>query len=220
MRKHSKLLIALMALVMAFGLTACGGGEAEEAAAPEVPEAVQEVKAEASGYVEDYAAQLTEDGWGDQYKALLDSGEARDYADYDAIMQVLWDARVECGATYIYAMTPLVDEAITYDVEAGYAGDFAITVDGCEDPDDWGVNYGWEVQFTEAWDGATAAARSAWINDEVGDNHDICWSAFAPVYDSEGNVVCLLGIDYPCADVLNDYPEWNRDMDEWNGIEE
>lgn len=208
-----KLLIAIMALVLAFGLAACGGSE-------EVPADVQAVKDQASSYVEQYAADLTEDGWGDEYAALIASGEARDYAEYNDIMQDLWDARVECGATYIYAMTPLVDDVITYDVEAGYAGDFAITVDGCEDPDDWGVNYGWEVQFTEAWDGATAAARSAWINDEVGDNHDICWSAFAPVYDSEGNVVCILGIDYPCADVLNDYPEWNRDMEEWNGIEE
>ena len=25
---------------------------------------------------------------------------------------------------------------------------------------------------------------------------------------------------YPCADVLNDYPEWNRDMEEWNGYED
>ena len=209
-----KLLIAIMALVMAFGLAACGGSE-------EVPADVQAVKDQAAGYVEQYAADLTEDGWGDEYAALLASGEARDYAEYNDIMQDLWGARVECGATYIYALTPLVDGEITYDVEDTSACEyFAITVDGCEDPDDWGVEYDWEVQFTEAWEGATATARSAWINDEVGDNHDICWSAFAPVYDSEGNVVCILGIDYPCADVLNDYPEWNRDMDEWNGIEE
>jgi len=213
-----KLLIAIMALVMAFGLAACGGGAEEEAIT--VPDEIKAVRADVEGIIGDFAEEITADGWGDDYAALLASGEARDYEGYAALEKVLSDYRVESGATYIYALTPCVDGEIVYDVEAVDEVPFAITVDGCEDPDDWGVNYGWEIQFTEAWDGATAAARSAWINDEVGDNHDICWSAFAPVYDSEGNVVCILGIDYPCADVLNDYPEWNRDMDEWNGIEE
>ena len=202
-----------MALVMAFGLAACGGSE-------EVPADVQAVKDQVTSYAEQYAADLTDAGWGDEYAALIASGEARDYADYDSMKAALDDIRIECGATYVYVMTPGTDGEP--DIAGDYTseGCFLITVDGSEDPDDWGVDYGWEIQFTEAWEGAAAAARSAWINDEAGTNHDICWSAFAPVYDSEGNVVCILGIDYPCADVLNDYPEWNRDMDEWNGIEE
>lgn len=226
MKMKSKWLIALLALVMAFSMTACGGSEepAEEPAEEAVeeivvPDEILELRAEVEGYAADYAKQLTDDGWADQYVALLESGEAREYADYETMYDTLSDMRVECGATYIYALTPLVDDEITFDVEDTNEVPFAITVDGCEDPDDWGVEYEWEIQFTEAWEGAAASARSAWINDEVGDNHDICWSAFAPVYDSEDNVVCILGIDYPCADLLNDMPEWNRDADEWCGYE-
>ena len=85
-----KLLIAIMALIMAFGMAACGGSD-------EIPADVQAVKDEAASYVEQYAADLTAAGWGDEYVALLASGEARDYADYNDIMQDLWDAREECG---------------------------------------------------------------------------------------------------------------------------
>jgi len=222
MKAKFKLLVGLMALVMAFGLTACGG--AEEAAEPAeitVPDEIKAVRDEVGGYAEKYAADLTDAGWGDKYVALLESGEAREYADYDAMKAELDAVREECGATYVYVLTPAGEDGKTPDTAGVYDenGAFLITVDGSEDPDDWGVDYGWEIQFTEAWEGATATARSAWINDEAGTNHDVCWSGFAPIYDGEGNVVCLLGIDYPCADVLNDMPEWNRDTEEFNGYE-
>lgn len=219
MRKHSKLFVAIMALMMAFGLTACGS---EDSAAPEkitVPDEIAAVRADVEGYVEDAAADLTNDGWGDRYVALIESGEARDFQDYDDMKAVLDQIRVDTGATYVYAMSPGTDGVPTLDGDYSENGTFLITVDGSEEPDDWAVDYGWEIQFTEAWEGAAASARSAWSNDDAGTNHDICWSAFAPVYDSEGNVVCILGIDYPCADILNDFPEWNRDADEWCGYE-
>lgn len=203
-----------MALVMAFGLAACGGAEEE---AITVPDEIKAVRADVEGVIGGFAEDLTADGWGDDYAALLASGEARDYAEYDAIMKVLSDYRVESGATYIYALTPSVDGEITYDVEDTTDVPFAITVDGCEDPDDWGVEYEWEIQFTEAWEGAVASARSAW--DDSGDNSYLCWSAFAPVYDSEGNIVCIVGVDYPVTEELADFPEWNRDSEEWCGYD-
>lgn len=201
MRKKAKWLMILMALIMAFSMTACGGGGGEEEAPAEEPAA-------------------SADCWADQYVALIESGEARDFADYEDMKATLDGFREECGATYIYTLSPSVDGELVLSSDDTNKQHFLITVDGSEDPDDWAVDYEWEIQFTEAWEGAAASARSAWINDEAGDNHDICWSAFAPVYDSEGNVVCILGVDYPCADVLNDYPEWNRDTDDWNGYED
>lgn len=198
MRKKSKWLIALMALILAFSMTACG--EKEEAA--------------------DEPAAPSADCWADQYVALINSGEARDFADYDDMKAKLDEIREESGATYVYALSPGKDGVPSLDGDTTENGAFLITVDGSDDPDDWAEDYGWEVQFTEAWNGTPAAARSAWDNDDAGDNHDICWSAFAPVYDSEGDVICILGIDYPCADVLKDYPAWNRDADEWNGYED
>lgn len=192
----------------------------------EVPDDIQAVRDNVTDLVAKYAAMLSHrdveitTDFGNQYVALLESGKAREYTDYDFMKATLDAVREESGATYVYVMTPGTDGKPDINGDYTEEGTFLITVDGSEDPDDWGVDYGWEVQFTEAWEGEAAAARSAWINDEAGNNHDICWSVFAPIYDGEGNVVAILGIDYPCADVLNDYPEWNRDMEEWNGYED
>lgn len=192
----------------------------------EVPDDIQAVRDNVTDLVAKYAAMLSHrdveitTDFGNQYVALLESGKAREYTDYDFMKATLDAVREESGATYVYVMTPGTDGEPDINGDYTEEGTFLITVDGSEDPDDWGVDYGWEVQFTEAWEGEAAAARSAWINDEAGNNHDICWSVFAPIYDGEGNVVAILGIDYPCADVLNDYPEWNRDMEEWNGYED
>lgn len=198
----------------------------EDEIAEEVPADVQAMRDKVTGIAADYAAMLSHrdveitTDWGNQYVALIESAKARDYTDYDFMKATLDAVREESGATYVYVLSPTEDGEIILSCDDSNEVPFYITVDGSEDPDDWGVDYEWEVQFTEAWEGEAAAARSAWINDEAGNNHDICWSAFAPIYDGEGNVVCILGIDYPCADVLNDYPEWNRDMDEWNGYED
>ena len=192
----------------------------------EVPDDIQAVRDNVTDLVAKYAAMLSHrdveitTDFGNQYVALLESGKAREYTDYDFMKATLDAVREESGATYVYVMTPGTDGKPDINGDYTEEGTFLITVDGSEDPDDWGVDYGWEVQFTEAWEGEAAAARSAWTNDEAGNNHDICWSVFAPIYDGEGNVVAILGIDYPCADVLNDYPEWNRDMEEWNGYED
>lgn len=189
----------------------------------EVPDDVQAMRDVVTAMAAKYAAMLSHrdveitTDFGNQYVDLIDSGAARDYIDYDFMKATLDAVREDCGATYVYALSPSEDGEMVLSSDDTAEKPFFITVDGSEDPDDWGLEYEWEVQFTEAWEGETAAARSAWINDEAGDNHDICWSVFAPVYDGEGNVVCILGIDYPCADVLNDYPEWNRDTDKWNG---
>ncbi len=152
--------------------------------------------------------------WGDKYVALLDSDEARDYEGYDEMKAELDGIREEIGATYVYVLTPGTDGVPDIAGASGEDGSYLITVDGSEEPDDWAVDYGWEVQFTEAWEGTPAAARSAW--DNYGDGY--CWSAFAPIYDSEGTTVGLLGIDYPCTEVIEEYPEWNRDGDVFNGF--
>lgn len=182
MKMKSKVLVVLLALVLVFSMTACGGDDAEAT-------------------------------WGDRYVALLESGEARDYEDYDAMQAELAAIAEEIGATYVYTLTPGTDGVPDIAGKSGEDGSYLITVDGCDDPDDWATDYGWEVQFTEAWEGTPAAARSAWD-----DGGAYCWSAFAPIYDSKGNVVALLGIDYPCDEVIAAHPEWNRDGDVFNGF--
>lgn len=187
MKKYLKLLVAVLTMALMLSVTACG----------------------------DKQDNTADECWADQYAALIESGEARDYADYEAIKAELDKIREESGANYVYALSPDKDGAPSLDGDTTETGSFLITVDGSEEPDDWAVNYGWEIQFTEAWDGTPAAARSAW-DDEEGQ----CWSAFAPVYGEDGAVVCILGIDYPCGDVIADFPEWNRDDASWNGFED
>ncbi|MBP3384585.1 MAG: hypothetical protein J6M22_03865 [Firmicutes bacterium] len=188
MKMKSKVLVVLLALVLVFSMTACGGDDAEST-------------------------------WGDRYAAVLDSGEARDHADYQALADELIQIRDECGATYVYVMTPAdADGNPSADGDYSKDGTFLLTAEGSEDPDDWATDYGWEIQFTEAWEGTPAAARSAWSEDDEGTTG--CWSAFAPIYDSEGTVVAILGIDYPADDIIVNYPEWDRYNDNWNGYEE
>lgn len=191
MRIKSKWFVIVLALIMVFSITACSGGEDETAAS-----------------------------WGDQYQALVESGEAREYADYQAMADTLIDIRDESGATYVYVMSPGVDGEPVLEAEATTDQPFLLTVEGSEDPDPWAEDYGWEVQFTEAWEGTPAAARSAWDDSDEGDASYMCWSAFAPITNSEGAIVAILGIDYPCTDVLDKYPEWNRYADNWNGYED
>ncbi len=187
MKKHLKLLAVVLTMALVFSMTACGGGQETE----------------------------TDECWADQYAALIESGEARDFEGYEALKAELDKIREESGAKYVYALSPSKDGVPSLDGDTSENGSFLITVDGSADPDDWAVDYGWEIQFTEAWDGTPAAARSAW-DDEEGQ----CWSAFAPVYGADGNVVCILGIDYPCSETIADYPEWNRDDASWNGFED
>lgn len=192
MKRKFKWFIALVALMAALSLTACGDNE--EAAVDDTQDST----------------------WADRYETLLEAGDARDNADYDSLKAELDDIRAASGATYVYVLTPGTDGTPDINAESGEEGHYLITVDGSEEPDDWAVDYGWEIQFTEAWEGTPAAARSAWNDSDT----EQCWSAFAPVYDSNGTVVCILGIDYPCTEVIAEYPEWNRDSDSWNGFED
>ncbi len=187
MKKYLKLLAVVLTMALALSMAACGGGQET----------------------------ATDECWADRYAALIESGEARDFEGYEALKAELDKIREESGANYVYALSPSKDGAPSLDGDTSENGSFMITVDGSADPDDWAVDYGWEIQFTEAWEGAPAAARSAW-DDEEGQ----CWSAFAPVYSADGSVVCILGIDYPCGETIADYPEWNRDDASWNGFED
>ena len=174
-------------------------------AVPVVPDEVQAVREAVVGLAELYGKQL--DGeWGDLHAALIESGEGEDFESFEAMKTILDDIRIECGAYYVYAFYPSGDPE---------SSDYYITVDGSEDPDEFGTLYHWEIQFAEAWSGTPSPARSAWDNDE----NDPVWSAFAPIHDSEDNIVAILGIDIPVPGIL-DYPEWNRDSETWNGIVE
>lgn len=199
-----KLFVVLLALVLVFAMTACSGGT-PPAVEPEVPEMPADLVAFIDaelGAVQAIGEDVSGE-WGDKHAQLMSTVEGGGFDNplYDELKSVLDEHRVATGAYYVYAMVPNADN------------DYLITVDGSVEPDDFMANYGWEIQFDEAWAGDIATARSGWDDDVP------CWSCFAPVYNSNNEVVCIVGMDMPC-ELLEDYPEWNRDREEWNGIEE
>lgn len=199
-----KLFVVLLALVLVFAMTACSGGT-PPAVEPEVPEMPADLVAFIDaelGAVQAIGEDVSGE-WGDKHAQLMSTveGGGLDNPLYDELKSVLDEHRIATGAYYVYAMVPNADN------------DYLITVDGSVEPDDFMANYGWEIQFDEAWAGDIATARSGWDDDVP------CWSCFAPVYNSNNEVVCIVGMDMPC-ELLEDYPEWNRDREEWNGIEE
>lgn len=151
------------------------------------------------------AIAITQSDWAKDYVELLNSNQTTNHKNHEKLRQALNDIRINSGATYAYVIAP-VDDANPH-------GNFMLTIDGSEEPDDWGTEYKHETQFTESWQGQVALARSAW-QDEDGST---LWSAFAPIYHN-GQIVGLLGLDYPADDVISKHPEWNRDDPRWNGF--
>ena len=165
-----------------------------------IPAEVQGVMNKVTDLAVKYAAQL--DGeFGDQHVALMQSQKGWDYEGYKALKAKLDGFRLESGAYYIYCLVDLDP----------YDGHYEITVDGSAEPDDWLNTYDVEGQFILAMNGKATPAPSAWDNGE----NDPVWSAFAPIHNSEGNVVAILGIDFPAPEILK-HPEWNRDSDSFN----
>lgn len=209
MKKKLKWFITFLTLILMVGsLTACGDkaddptNDGQVPTDMSVPDEVQAVKDKVITLAADNASKLNGE-FGDKHAALVASGQGRDYADYAAMLEQLKAIQEETGAYYVYTLI---------DADPNDEG-FNVIVDASEEPDDYMYVYELEGQFTDAMNGIPAAALSAW---DDGDE-DLCWSAFAPIYDSEGNIVAILGVDYPCPEI-KDFPEWNRDSDQWNGM--
>ena len=205
MRKSFKRLTLLMALLMVFAfLPGCGGGDEEELV---VPAEIQALADQAMKIAQHYALEL-EGPWGDMHVELIDSGLGEDYTHFEEMREVLNGFIEDSGAKYVYAMYPL-------DITDSSAP-FFITVDGSHDPDDYGAEYELELPFIKAWYGIAASSSYAWEDIWEG---SYCWSAYAPIHDSDGEIVAILGVD--CyAPEIEDFPEWNIDSDEWNELEE
>ena len=196
MKKRFKLFTLLMALVLAVAfLPGCGGDDG-------FPAALQELADEAMGYLELYAPQL--DGWwGDLHVALIESEEGEDFEYFEEMQDAVHAFVLQSGYDYIYALYPV-------NPDVPFVVPYMLTVDGSMDPEEFGIEYEWEEGFTAAWEGDIAAADYLWITEDGG----YALSAYAPIHDSEGEVVAILGIDFPVPD---DVAEANAD---WIWIEE
>jgi hypothetical protein len=207
MIKNLKYLLLLIAIVL-FTLAGCGlsddAGSVDQLDEPvEVPEVIETLMDKVTDIVANCALQL--DGeWADEYIACLDSGQGSNCSQFEDLKATLEQFREESGAKRVFILTDM-EQSDDY---------FEITVDGSKEPRDWMEQYEIETPFLIAQDGIPCAAMSAW-NDSDGEP---LWSAYAPVYSSEGNVVGILAVDYPAPEVL-ELPDWNRDEDEWNGMD-
>ena len=178
MKKYAKSLTLLMSFLLAISFLSISTA----GAAQQMPGELQAVADKAVNAVTNYAKKL-DGAWGDQHAALVESKKGGDFEGYESMQAVLIGFLKESGAAYLYALYPSgsVDTA-----------PFTITVDGSEDPDDYGTENEWEAGFAKAWKGTPAAGDEVWKDD------DGCTllSAYAPIRDSKGNVVAILGVDY------------------------
>ena len=205
MKKGCKLLVILLSvLLITVFLPGCGGG-GDDGGEFVIPDEIQELMDVSVELAIDSAKQL-DGAWGDMHVAMMESGEEDGYADFETMRAKLVELIEATGADYIYAMYPSDAD----DLEA----DFFITVDGSEDADDFGTMYEAELGMVMSWQrGIAKTTTYAW-----GDDNGFHWSAFAPIHNSDGDVVAVLGLDYPAPYVEN-HPEWDYDSDDWNEFE-
>ena len=191
MKKSFKLFALIMTLLLAAALFAgCGGGEDDD-----MPAELQEIADNAVSYVADRAI-LLDGEWGDLHSALIESEEGEDFEEYEYMRGILNSFVLQSGLDYLYALYPTGVPVVA---------PYMLTVDGSMAPDEYGEEYEWEEGFTEAWHGEAAAADYLW---ETADGW-YALSAYAPIHDSEGEVVAILGIDYPVPDELAEkYSDW------------
>ena len=207
MKQIMKWLILVLALVLVLSVFAACKGDGEEGSDPPkdltVPEDIQTVMDEAVNLAANYALEL--DGeYGDQYVTWLGSSLGKEHEIYGDLKATLDQFRLESGAYYVYLLSDV-------DPDDNY---FELTVDSSQEKDAWMTQYAMEGEFEAAQNGMPAASMSAWGNKN--DPENPLWTGYAPVHDSNGDVVAILAVDI-AAPIVTEYPEWNRDSDSWNG---
>ncbi len=211
-----KILLLIMSLsLVVFSFAGCVGSESEEAVMPaDLAAEIQVLEDHTAAF----AAEKLDGEWADRYVAFMatvdpdvDSQELMSDPEYRALSDIAVEVLDEYDSWYAYIVAP---DGETYDDE-GRPHFFCMmdTYEPIYDTDPYMYDYGWEWQFQDAWENdAPSSAPSAWLEEG-----EALWSTFAPIHDSEGNLVALLGVDSP-GTLFADYPEWNRDAQEWNGL--
>lgn len=207
MRKVLPFFVLLMVLSLFLGFTfGCGQDQAVEETIPPVEEAEEveeeveeaeevdvhdfpennEAMAEILAIVTELGERLNEkDGYyGDLHDIVVANGN-REGAEHDELYEVFHAMLLEVESTYLYSF-----------IDGG--GDMnLLIVDGGlpEDQDDFGAEYAKEPWTIEAFaTGEPTVSKRAWM-DSYG--YGLQKSAFAPIFNSKGEVSFLLGIDYP-----------------------
>ncbi len=185
---------ALGGLLLA--VAACGGETAIDEGVPSAsPGAeMQRVNTETGERIMGIAAEAAEhlEGeYGDLHVAVVKAGD-RDNPEHERLYEALAQIRDETGATDVYTLIEVGDDMTDLIVDAA-TGD---------DADDYGTGYALEPQMATAFAGEPAYAAHTWMDP----SHGVQKSAFAPLRDSTGGIVAIIGIDFPAPE-LEQYPE-------------
>jgi hypothetical protein len=153
---------------------------------PENNEAMAKLLALVTAYGEELNAA---DGYyGDLHDVVVANGN-RQGPEHDELYEIFHNWMLESGATYLYSF-----------IDGG--GDYnLIIVDGAfpEDMDPFGYEYEKEPWTIDAFaTGEPQVSSRTWM-DEYG--YGLQKSAFAPVFNSAGEISFLLGIDFPVPEL-------------------
>jgi hypothetical protein len=199
--KNASLLILLL---LVFGLSVgCGQPSADPGPVVEPDETIEEGDIDIYDFPENNEAMATllalvtkygnelnaADGYyGDLHDVVVANGN-RLGPEHDELYELFHNWMLESGATYLYSF---IDDG---------GDNNLIIVDGAfpEDMDPYGHNYPKEPWTIEAFEtGKPTVAKTAWM-DYYG--HGLQKSAFAPVFNSAGEISFLLGLDFPVPEL-------------------
>lgn len=192
--------LLLLVLVLALGLVVgCGeDAPADDVAPPDddgelspmdIPENVAAME-NILAIITELGERLNAEGghYGDLHDIVVANGN-RQGPEHLELWERLWDMRVEVGATYLYTF-----------IDGG--GDYNLIIVDALDPQDqdpYGFEYEKEPWTVEAFaTGQPTVGEDAWM-DEYGEG--LQKSGFAPIFNSDGEISFLLGIDYPVPEL-------------------
>ena len=122
---------------------------------------------------------------GDLHEVIVASDEW-DTPENEAFRAILKEIKEANGVTYVYTL-----------IKSGTDDEPTLLISESDYPDEFGDEYDMEPQFLLAFNGTPAAAKHIWVDDEV------MKSAFAPIYNTAGEIVALLGIDMEAPELTH-----------------
>jgi hypothetical protein len=199
-------LILLILCLAAPALAGCLAGKPEYDANGKliIPDRVERTRAQALRDVKSGGADLN-GKFANWHRDMIASGLERNYPRYDEQLALLDSMRKTTRSRNIYLL-------YGYDAENDA---YPISLYASEKPLPAGATREATHAIREAFAGRGTVEMFAW---EYAKN-DPVWSAFAPVYDENAEIIAVLGLDR-IASVVLDFPEWNRDSRRWNGLTE
>lgn len=120
--------------------------------------------------------------FGDLHEIIIKKGN-RENPEYREFQKTLAEYVESSGVTYLYTLIQVSDDMTNLIVDA--------TED--EEADDYGTEYEMDEQMASAFEGKPDFSRELWKDEDYG----LQISAFAPLYNSAGEIVAVIGVDAP-----------------------